>query len=319
MEARAGEEGEPKAFLYCPEFYGYEQAIADALQRKGFSVERYFPNEYKEMALSLPQKFFMRLARYSALNWVKERANALVFPRQNQALRGTAGGAYELLVVVKGYGLTCHSIRAFPARRKILYQWDRIAKFPSITPIYSAFDGVFTFSKEDAARGYGAFLENFPMPRTPSGIAPQKRAFFIGEYSTYRKGLLEQLAGKCRTLGLETDFCLIDFSPSPAQGSEAVPVIAEPLDRDGYGQRGDACLVHFDLCRFGENTPTQRFQDALKAGRLLVTDHDAGPVGVEAFLGWDRAALERHLASPPAAKQSLAVADVDTWLGVLLS
>jgi len=319
MEALAGEAGQPRAFLYCPEFYGYEQAIADALQRKGFSVQRYFPNEYKEMKLSLPQKILMRLARYSALDWVKERINALVFPRQNQALRGTAADAYELLVVVKGYGLSRRSIQAFPARRKILYQWDRIAKFPSIPPIYSAFDGVFTFSKEDAARGYGAFLENFPMPRTPSGVAPRKRAFFIGEYSAYRKGLLEQLAGKCRTLGLETDFCLIDFSPAPAKGSEAVPVIAEPMDRDGYGRRGDACLVHFDLCRFGENTPTQRFQDALKAGRLLVTDHDAGPVDVEAFISWDRAALERHLALPPAPKQSVAVADVDSWLGVLLS
>ena len=157
------------------------------------------------------------------------------------------------------------------------------------------------------------------MPRAASGVVPQKRAFFIGEYSPYRRELLEQLAGKCRALGLETDFCLIDFSPSPAEGREEVPVIAAPLDRDHYGRRGDACLVHFDLCRFGENTPTQRFQDALKAGRLLVTDHDAGPVGVEAFLGWDRAALKRNLAAPPTPKRSLAVADVDTWLGVLLS
>lgn len=319
MEALAGDEGQPKAFLYCPEFYGYEQAIADALQRKGFSVQRYFPNEYKEMTLSLPQKILMRLARYSGMNWIKERINALVFPHQNRALSGTEGDAYELLVVVKGYGLTCRSIRAFPARRKILYQWDRIDKFPSIMPIYGAFDSVFTFSKEDADHGYGALLENFPMPRASSGVAPQKRAFFIGEYSPYRKGLLEQLAAKCRSLGLETDFCLIDFSPSPAEGSEAVPVIAEPMDRDRYGRRGDTCLVHFDLCRFGENTPTQRFQDALKGGRLLVTDHDAGPVGVEAFMSWDRGALERHLASPPAPKQSSAVADVDSWLGVLLS
>ena len=91
MEALAGEEGQPKAFLYCPEFYGYEQAIADALQRKGFSVQRYFPNEYKEMTLSLPQKILMRLARYSGMNWIKERINALVFPHQNQALRGDIG------------------------------------------------------------------------------------------------------------------------------------------------------------------------------------------------------------------------------------
>ena len=50
-----------------------------------------------------------------------------------------------------------------------------------------------------------------------------------------------------------------------------------------------------------------------------MTDHEAGAVNVEAFMSWDRAALERHLALPPAPKQSLAVDDVDSWLGVLLS
>jgi hypothetical protein len=306
-----------KAFLYCPALYGYERAIADALTQRGYLVDCFFPDEYQAFRLKLVEKFALRLARYSRLDLLKEWVNRWVFSKHQAQLQARVQGTYELLLVVKGYGLSKAGLRAFPATKKILYQWDRVKKFPSVTPIYSTFDSVFTFSQEDAKLGFGRHLENFPLAFDDQGVQPERRAFFLGEYSAYRLTVLQRLADHCDALGLIPDFTLIDFSTVPAEGTATVSVLPAPLPREEYTRRCLRGAVHLDICRYGENEPTQRYQEARALNRCLVSDHDRGDYSVNAFLALsslEPLGLETRIAS-----SSARAFDVHAWLEELLA
>lgn len=263
-----------KILFICPKFHHYEIEIKDELERLNADVTAITFDEYKDFNFSGWQKILKKLFLLPNILFLYEWMNRLFFSSLNMSVLKASHQQYDILLVIKGYGLSARAISKISAKRKIIYQWDPIDKFPSVKATYHSYDKIFTYSQSDSDNGWGTFLPNFAVVFKPEpNITVIPEVFFVGEFSQYRVKYLSNLAKKLASFGIKTNFVLVDFSNESTSDYPGLAIVHEQINRKDYFDWASRAQYHLDISRFGEQLPTQRSSDAVAAGTLLLSDN----------------------------------------------
>jgi hypothetical protein len=134
-----------RVLLVAPPFFGYDDAIAAEIARRGAEVLRITDRPYRSpLATALTKLAPTAIAAAASFQYREE-------------LR-SHGGGYDLCLVVNGQTLApgvLKQIRAEnPRAAMVLYLWDSLENRPSIRRALSHYDCVLGFDRTDAAK-YG--------------------------------------------------------------------------------------------------------------------------------------------------------------------
>ena len=307
-----------KILFYCPSFYEFEREILNELQRNADYVSYFFVDEFKDLQFPFLIKLSLKLANILKVKSVFALTVPFVFHKLNREIMSNVKTEYDLLIVIKGYGVSRKTVSAIKAKKKILYQWDDVSKFPSVTHIYDLFDAVYTFSRQDSENNLGTYLPNFATKSVPNGKR-YDRAFFIGEYSAYRLEILESLALHLVKLNIECDFSLVDLNNKCTADCSVIQIISVPVERSKYEELSNSSSIHIDISRYGNATRTQRYQNALFNAKGLITDYqDDQSLSVNEILNLEHRSRVSELMNSRASKPLDNVMDIAQWLDKLL-
>lgn len=308
-----------KVLFICPKFHHYEVEIKNELQRLNADVTTIIFDEYEEFTFTALQKVIKNLLLLPKILFLYEWINRFLFFSFNINVLKNCYQDYDILLVVKGYGLSARTINKISAKRKILYQWDPIDKFPSVKSTYSSYDKIFTYSRSDSDKGWGTFLPNFAVAFDASQtklVIPE--VFFVGEFSQYRIKHLTHLAKKLYSLGIKTNFVLVDFLNESTSNNRWLKVVNQQINRNDYFDWASRAKYHLDISRFGEQLPTQRSSDAVAAGTLLLSDNPDYGVSFNKIESCESIeCFDALFENNQRSKQSVLM--VDSWLKILLS
>lgn len=308
-----------KILFICPQFYHYEIEIKDELERLNADVTAITFDEYEDFNFTGWQKVLKKLFLIPNILFLYEWMNRLFFSSFNMSVLKASHQQYDILLVIKGYGLSARTISKISAKRKIMYQWDPIDKFPSVKATYPSYDKIFTYSQSDSDNGWGTFLPNFAVVFKPEpNITVIPEVFFVGEFSQYRVKHLSCLAEKLSAFEINVNFVLVDFLNESTRDYPGLTIVHEQINRKDYFDWASRAQYHLDISRFGEQLPTQRSSDAIAAGTFLLSDNPDFGVdftkvekcnSIECF----KALFENNLTP----KQSVIM--VDSWVQALVT
>lgn len=151
-----------RLLLICPDFFGYDTAIAEAAARQGRAVDRFDARAGTGALYKAALKAAPGLTRRLTQGRLRDRIAAIPRPEE-----------IEDILLVKGDGLTAGTVRALRARmpqaRLTVYLWDALDNMPGMAPVFALADRVFTFNRQDSqARGW-SYLPLFA--RVPAASA----------------------------------------------------------------------------------------------------------------------------------------------------
>jgi hypothetical protein len=143
-----------RVLLICPPFFGYDDAIASELERRGASVDRLQDRPFHSATAKALTKLAPRLAaRAATIKYRRDLSHAKT---------------YDMVLVVNGQTLTPDFLSDLrirnPAATIRLYLWDSLSNRKSILGCLPMYDKVMTFDPEDAAR-FG--IQHRPLFFTP--------------------------------------------------------------------------------------------------------------------------------------------------------
>jgi hypothetical protein len=181
----------PDTLLVCPTFFGYDQCIQAALERRGHSVVLW-GDRASNSAL---HKLLLRLFPVMVARWSEEH-----FARR---LRALDCSAVDTVLVVKGEALSPTTIRslraAMPNAMIHLYLWDGIENAQHAVRIGRFFDTISTFDPCDAyARGWRhrpLFVRSVPLDESDQGSRDHDWVF-IGTIHSDRYRVLRRFVAR---------------------------------------------------------------------------------------------------------------------------
>ncbi|CAK2950393.1 conserved hypothetical protein [Vibrio crassostreae] len=310
-----------KILLIMPKFHGYETTIVNYLSRN-YHLTSFVYDSNQELYKGTP--FIGRILRKinskfipKSKQYFMERFYYSVFNRR--IINMVNEQSFDYLLVIKGFGVTKETIKKIRARKKKLYQWDSISRFPTVVDSYSAFDDVFTFDRKDSNRGYGKYLPNFidVNPEKKEKINNKKVIFFVGEYTKSRLNLLLKVKHKALDIGLEVDFALVDLN-SKYEGS-ATMVQSSTVESEDYIARFVNADIILELPRDKQEGFTQRYYEALYYNKIVIGEHH-GMYLISDFMEFTRSNIESI--KPIISKydeELLKVLPVNCWVEYILN
>lgn len=132
-----------RVLVMSPRFFGYERAIAEAIQSLG---------AHTTVVLDKPSNTI----------WTKAATRvspSLVASRMTNYIRSLAyqygRDSFDEIIVIKGEALHAEAVHllrsSFPRARCIYYNWDSLRNYPHLTDILPMFDASFSFDAKDCA------------------------------------------------------------------------------------------------------------------------------------------------------------------------
>jgi hypothetical protein len=135
-----------KILFIGPQFFGYEQDIANELRRQGAEVD------------FLPDRPFTSPVMKAVTRFRREWILPLADRYFMDSVEAFGRGYYDLIFAVQGEGLSVKTLSIlrtlFPKARLVWYLWDSLRNKKSLVPNISAFDECHTFDAADA-KSYG--------------------------------------------------------------------------------------------------------------------------------------------------------------------
>ncbi|MCH1924613.1 hypothetical protein L9G74_08695 [Shewanella sp. C32] len=227
-----------KILLVMPKFFDYEMRFAESLSKMGDVVSVV----YDENKFFLPRihiRVFLLIIRFilSCVDcywlWKKYYRLASVF-----SLRYASSSGFEkyilehipvkqvdLVVVVKGFGFSSGLVQEIKEKckpeRMVLYQWDIIDRFPQVIEIYSLFDRVFTFERNDLEKWRGSLYLPTPVDMTRiisiskeliNKESPKIDFCYVGSFTFYRFFKLKALKRNLKKSHCKFTFILVTKS-----------------------------------------------------------------------------------------------------------
>ena len=184
-----------RLLLICPDFFGYDTAIAEAAARQGRAVDRLDARAGTGALYKAALKAAPGLTRRLTQARLRDRIAAIPRPEE-----------IEDILLVKGDGLTAGTVRALRARmpqaRLTAYLWDSLANMPGMMPVFALADRVITFNRQDGQAHGWPYLPVFarlpaPIPAPPPAPAPDAPMTwdwsFIGSLHSDRHRVLRAL------------------------------------------------------------------------------------------------------------------------------
>lgn len=328
----------------CPKFYNYEELILSSLIKKGLVVKSVFYDETDVFKLHILSRILLFLFRITlsllggdaCMNVKYGRVKDYLVIRQCSkkfnmyVTNSLCGVSADKLLVIKGFCMDANTLHNIKAKKKILFQWDSLIRYPSVIGIYNKFDSVFTFDKSDSENGYGFFLPNFfKQNEVKPNNYPCQHIFdisFVGTYTWQRYKILRRLKSACEKMGLNYYFHLYSLNKFNLLFGNGI-VKDYSVDNDFYQQilQSSSCLV--EICHFGQSGATQRVFDGLSKGKIIISNsnNDYGfPThchSIDDFISWNK---KQYLSVVLAGKQmdldeKLKQYELDSWLKTLLN
>lgn len=278
--------------LICPCFHDYEHKMLSGLIKKGLSVKYVFYQEGDFFKLGLLPKFFLKILRFILVIFGYDYLSNKLYGYLkdyftitscqdgfNSYINNELFGVHaHTLIVIKGFGLSEDTLSKLSVKRKVLYQWDSLVRFPSIKNIYSIFDSIFTFDKKDAENGFGNYLPNFyVLNENKNEIRHEEKInlFFVGAHTNEREKVIEHLDLLCKRKGLTCFFYLYKrkktiFRIYPHKDSYFI--YDKPMPRGDYERffSRSECIV--EISHNGQYGSTQRVLEALAQGKMVLTN-----------------------------------------------
>lgn len=334
----------------CPKFYGYECRIHNCLMSKGLHVKEVFYNEADFFKLNLYCRFILFLYRivlsiffgsYESCKsyWaIKDYLiNVFCKDKLNKYIYREIKNVYcKRLFVIKGYLLDIELIKEINSDIKILYQWDSVVRYPSVTKTYSYYDKTFTFDPKDSAAGFGIYMPCF-YDYTSNGSELETHItndfkydiVFVGVYTKHRYELVNLINKKCNSLGLNSflwlykrksifDFLGCFYKKSFVNNTK--------LSIDYYNEilTQSHCLI--DITHEGQFGSTQRVLDGLARSKVIISNLPNSNklenyFTIDEFLTWDINSYRNKsfITSSKINRNFMSSLDISNWLEEVVS
>lgn len=194
--------------MFCPNFFGYEKRVCEALKSEGFDVDLYDerPNNgfFCKVFLRLnfkPYKLVVRKYIKKVIAENKDKKYDYVF-----VVKSEAAGKKEVELLRKAY----------PNAKFILYLWDSVKNVPDGEKKIPLYDKVFTFDPQDAEKYNLPFL---PIPYGKEYVKQEQSASFkydvafIGTAHSVRPRVVKEIKAQCEKQGRKCFYYF--YSPHP--------------------------------------------------------------------------------------------------------
>lgn len=172
-----------KLLLVCPDFFGYQKRILEALNESGWDVD-VFDDRFDA---GFVRKGLLRYARSAGLALLKS---------QNAALRDlVARGAHDRILIINGEGLDAATFQAIAGTGKsVFYTWDSTRNKSYLPGIFALMDS-YTFDPKDAKTHKIAYLPLFwKASRSPENQTSKAFDYsFIGSLHSNRIPVIADL------------------------------------------------------------------------------------------------------------------------------
>jgi len=181
-----------RVLIMSPRFFGYENAIAQAVRALG---------AHAEVVLDKP----------SNTVWTKAATRvspSLVATRMTDYIRSLAEqygrDSFDEIIVIKGEALHAEAVEllraSFPRARCTYYNWDSLRNYPHLTRILPLFDACFSFDAEDCASIEG--LAHLPLFYTDEyrdlpRAEPRYDLFAVASLHSDRYEVIQRVIRKC--------------------------------------------------------------------------------------------------------------------------
>lgn len=185
-----------KVLMFCPQFFGYDKRIRQAMQDAGYEVDlandRAGDDFLSKVCIRLNLKCYYPVVR----NYIRSLINRFSEKK------------FDYIVVVKGEGVNTEAIAllrdAYPQAEFILYLWDSVANIPECEKRMKLYDRVLTFDPADADK-YGIPYLNIPYSQESTEYQATGKfdydVAFIGTAHSVRPRIVKQIQTCCQKAG----------------------------------------------------------------------------------------------------------------------
>lgn len=185
-----------RILMFCPQFFGYDTKMADALRCQGYQVDLYDERVSNGVLAKTCIRYNVKLFHPVLDRYV------------SQIVARNADKQYDYIFVIKGEGLTRAGISvlrsAYPQAKLILYLWDSLDNIRDGVGKLSLYDKVLTFDPEDASAYDLRFRPLFyhkGFSGTQVATEFQYDIAFIGTSHSSRPRIVKALTEQCEKTG----------------------------------------------------------------------------------------------------------------------
>ncbi len=192
-------ESKKRVLLFCPNFFGYDKRLYQAIQEEGFEVDLYD----ERPSNSFFGKLFLRLNLGFYKTFVRKYLRGII--EENQ------GKKYDYIFMIKSEAAGEKEVailrEAYPEAKFILYFWDAVENIPDGEKKIGLYDRVLTFDRKDAEKYSLIFRPLFFGKDYEAKEASAKKDYayefaFIGTAHSDRPKIVKILGEKCTEKGL---------------------------------------------------------------------------------------------------------------------
>ncbi|WP_295221166.1 hypothetical protein [uncultured Chryseobacterium sp.] len=245
--------------------WGYNQYIADALERKSFTVKhinfhsfRYKYPSFRHKALN----FFTKNLGISNLKHIHYNEIILKEIRDLKSI--------DTSIYIKADFLSPETIQAInkKSRRSVFIISDSINRYPKTKKILSLFDKVFSFEKKDCKRYNLDFKTNFIYKTVDNTLLSYKyKVFNISSYDK-RFPILEKIAKALYQMRINSK--IIVFKPKKNSGPH-LEFISAPLSISEINAFMEESEIMLDVSRAGQQGLSFRVFESMGLKKKLIT------------------------------------------------
>lgn len=268
-----------RVLLIAPRFFGYDEAIARELTRRGAHVD------------AMPDRPFSSPWYHAAARFAPGQVRRATERHYRRLLAGFAAPRYDHVLVLNGQTVSPRLIgdlrSAHPDARFTFYLWDSLANRPHALDLAGLFDRAFTFEPETAARHGLRFRPLFFDDHASAAAAAQpleREIAFVGTAHTDRHRVIERLDSTLASdirrfwfLYLKARWLLAAYRLTNPhfRRARAEQFAFAPLSRAESQRIFETSRAILDIEHARQSGLTMRTLEVLGAGKKLVTTNAA--------------------------------------------
>lgn len=267
-----------RVLLIAPRFFGYDEAIARELARRGARVD------------AMPDRPFSSPWYHAAARFAPGQVRRATERYYRRLLARFAAPRYDHVLVLNGQTVSPRLIGdlrgAHPGARFTFYLWDSLANRPHALDLAALFDRAFTFEPETAARHGLRFRPLFfdDHASTAAALPLEREIAFVGTAHTDRHRVVERLDAMLAPdirrfwfLYLKARWLLAAYRLTNPhfRRARAEQFAFTPLSRPESQRIFETSRAILDIEHARQSGLTMRTLEVLGAGKKLVTTNPA--------------------------------------------